>query len=319
MAGVNASDNACCKIELADPCGDEHACAVVAAKGVVRLADDLVDWFAGLGNALDCRLGAHHEKRCAYTFAADIGDKERDVPGACEVEVVKIAADLLGCEHITEYVDSRFVGERRERTRDRIILNVCGKAQFLCMLRGELRTDIARDHKPDEECSENEGDRVQERACRDKYAPLDYSGPARNGDIDGKALYYALGAEHVRSGFLPLPAFVRRVWVRNNRAVGSGDYDAAVVAAHVTAVRETGDGGTGKVGDALAAPADLHETAFREPHAHVFDHITAQRVRQQRLGEFIVRIEKSCKFTRLPFRLAKVESADFLATRTVGE
>ena len=128
-----------CYIEYAHPGGYKHSGFVGFAQ--LRICDCkyFVNGLAGFGIAFYQGFCRHHKHCGGNSFAGDVGYEKSELAFADEIEIVKVAAHLLGGVHCCVYIKFAVSGIRRENHRYCGMLNGFGKVQFFINPRSRLR------------------------------------------------------------------------------------------------------------------------------------------------------------------------------------
>ena len=116
MTGVAVAEFAGRKIQNTDKEGDEHVLVVLLGEGVVHLDEYLVRLLHMRRNRTEERTDGCHHQGCRNTLAADVADAEKEFV-VTDVEVIEVAAYLLGGTYHAVDIQIRTVRKRRENLR----------------------------------------------------------------------------------------------------------------------------------------------------------------------------------------------------------
>ena len=116
MPGVAVTQLASLEVEDTDKEGDEHILVVLLGEGVVHLDEYLVRLLHMRRDRTEERADGCHHQRSRHTFAADVADAEEEFV-VTDVEVIEVAAYLLGGTYHAVDIQIRTVRKRREDLR----------------------------------------------------------------------------------------------------------------------------------------------------------------------------------------------------------
>ena len=151
VAGIGKLHLAGGQIQNAHPGGNEHAGFIVFAQLFVGLRKDLIHRQASFRQILNNGFGGHHKHRRRDSLAGNICRQESNGCIAKLIEIVEIAADLLGRDHLGINAVVFILGEVGGQSRQldllgilKLLVDACRRLCDIALQRGYRRVDIVR-------------------------------------------------------------------------------------------------------------------------------------------------------------------------------